>query len=378
MKIIIDHSNLIVGGGIQVGTSFINDLKKLQLYHEYYIIQSPYSAKAIQKDLFPENFTFIDLKFDTIESIFKRRKEVRRIEGNIKPDVIFTTFGPSYHKSKYPKIVGFAIPYLIYPDSPFFSTINFKEKLKYKLLGLIKRGFFIKNSDVLIFETEDARSIFAKSVNDKIRSITVSNTINEIFLDKARWGVYNLVSKEAENLKILCLSANYPHKNLSIIPKVIDCLIDKYEFCNFKFYISLSEENLNFGEKYRSHIEYLGQVNLLQIPDLYDQMDLVFIPTLLEVFSATYLEAMYMKKPIIASSMSFAKDICSNAALYCEPLNVSQYAEAIVRINTDCILRNNLIENGIHNYKRFGSSIDRSLKYLEIIQEITKKYDADY
>ncbi len=43
---------------------------------------------------------------------------------------------------------------------------------------------------------------------------------------------------------------------------------------------------------------------------------MVFIPTLLEVFSATYLEAMLMKKPIIASDLEFSRDICGESAYF--------------------------------------------------------------
>ncbi|MBA5794009.1 glycosyltransferase [Flavobacterium sp. xlx-214] len=371
MKIIIDHSNLIVGGGIQVGTSFLYDLLKLNLSNSYYVIQSPNSSTAINKQDFPDNFVFIDMSEAINSSIYKRNKEVKRIENKIVPDVIFTTFGPSYHKSKFPKIVGFAIPYLIYPDSPFFDKISFVEKLKYKFLGLIKKRNFLRNSDALIFETEDARSIFMKSSRKSLRSFTVSNTINEIFLDKSRWLSFQLPVTEKNNFKILCLSANYLHKNLSIIPEVIDFLKQQYNFYNFKFYISLDEESLKFDKKYNENIEYLGKIDLNKIPNLYEKMDMVFIPTLLEVFSATYLEAMFMRKPIVASNMSFAKDICNNAALYCEPLSPQSYAKAIFQVKNERELREELINNGLNNYKRYGSSLDRTLKYLEIITQIS-------
>ena len=40
MKIIVDNSNLFAGGGIQVATSFLNDLNSMKLMHELHFIQS--------------------------------------------------------------------------------------------------------------------------------------------------------------------------------------------------------------------------------------------------------------------------------------------------------------------------------------------------
>lgn len=371
MRILIDHSNLIVGGGIQVGTSYLNDLRNIESNHEFFIIQSYNSKNSIDKSLFPSNFSFYDLDESALYSIFKRRKMVVALELKYSPDIIFVTFGPSYHKSKFPKIVGFAIPYLIYPDSPFFRLISMFERLKYKLLGAIKKRAFIKYSDALIFETENAREVFSKFLNKEMKTFTVNNTLNEIFFDKNRWNSIAIDTKSS--FRILCLTANYKHKNLAIIPDIIDELLSKFDFKDFKFVISASENELLFESKYGNFIEYLGKVPLDQVPDLYCKVDLSFQPTLLEVFSTTYLEAMFMKKPIIASNMPFARDICADAAIYCNPSSASEYAKAIYQLRNDEQLREVLIEKGQINFNRFGKSIDRTECYLNIINEIKAK-----
>lgn len=367
MKIIIDNSNLIVGGGIQVATSFLNDLNNLNLRDEFIVIQSYNSAQDIDKKVFESNFTFFDLNEKQTNSKVNRIRRVKEIEKKTQPNVIFTVFGPSYHKSKFPKIVGFAIPYLIYPDSPFFKNISFIEKLKYKFLSILKKKSFIKNSDVLIFETDNAKNVFSKFNPKSIESFTVSNTINEIFLDKENWKESKL--NDNETFDILCLSAFYPHKNLKIIPEVIDFLINDLKMDNFKFNITISSTDLQLIEQHKKYVNFLGKVPLNQIPDLYNKSDVVFIPTLLEVFSATYLEAMFMKKPIIASDMPFSRDICYDAALYCDPLNASDYAEKILMLYNDNELYKNLVEKGTENLKRFGTSMDRTKKYLEILKK---------
>lgn len=366
MKILIDHSNLIVGGGIQVGTSFVYDLRSAEEPNEYHIVQSVDSMKAVDTSQFPDNFYFYNLTEQETRSIFKRRKKVRTLENDIVPDCIFTTFGPSYHKSNFPKVVGFAIPYLIYTDSPFLLKNTVSQKLKYYLLSLLKRKTFLKNSDALVFETDNARQIFTEKTQSSVKMYTVCNTLNEIFLNPTRWKELDYDFSDTFNL--LCLTSNYPHKNVAIVPEVIDILVNKYSFKNFKFLVTLEKNQLNFDEKYHQYIEFLGKIPLENIPDLYTKSHASFIPTLLEVFSATYIESMFMNRPIIASDMPFAKDICGDAAIFCESTNADNYASAIIKLYNDKNLQKNLIAKGNVNLNRFGTSMDRTKKYLEIIK----------
>ena len=47
----------------------------------------------------------------------------------------------------------------------------------------------------------------------------------------------------------------------------------------------------------------------------------MILPTLLESFSATYIEAMFHGKTILTSDLDFARDVCGEAAFYFDPLN---------------------------------------------------------
>ena len=369
MKIIIDNSNLFAGGGIQVATSFLNDLNHMKSTHEFHVVQSYNSSKQIDQSAFSSNFTFYDLKANHF-SILRRIKEVRSIERSVKPSAVFTTFGPSYYKSNCPKVVGFARGHLIYKKSPFFKRLSTKDRIKNEIINIYKKYFFIKNSDVLIFESDESREVFMKSTNKNIKSYTVNNTLNEIFLNREKWMDLPLITNSS--LNILCLSANYPHKNLEIIPLIIDQLINRFGMSNFKFVISLTKKELNFEDRYDEFVDYIGQIDIKQIPSLYQKTDYLLMPTLLEIFSTTYLEAMYMGRPIIASDLGFARDICGNSALYSSPLNPTDYANNINKLFRDEKLRNQLIKNGIQNMKRFGDSLNRSKAYLKIIKKSIK------
>ncbi|MDM1466513.1 glycosyltransferase family 4 protein [Myroides odoratimimus] len=366
MRILIDNSNLFAGGGIQVATSFIIDLQFIKDNNEYHVIQSENSSKQIDTSLFDERFVFYSLSKECNTSIRSRSNEVKNIENLIKPNVIFTVFGPSYHKSNFPKVVGFAIPHIIYPKSPFFSTLTWLGKKKIELISMIKSYFFKKNSDALIFESDDGREVYSRRIGNTVPCYTVSNTVNTIFLSPELWAEISITKSEFD---ILYLTANYAHKNLNIIPQVIDHLLNNSELKNFRFHLSVNKDEVLFEDKYDKYINYLGKVDIKQVPMLYEKMDVLFMPTLLEVFSTSYLEAMISNIPIVASDMSFARDVCNDSAFYANPMDASDYALKIVQLYQDRDLYDNLVEKGKVNLQRFGTSMDRTKQYLYILKK---------
>lgn len=366
MRILIDNSNLFAGGGIQVAVSLLNDLKKIETLHEFIVLQPTGMKGKIEEISFDSKFTFVQIDEKVHLNILKRVSYSRKVEEKFRPDIIFTVFGPSYYKSKVPKIVGMAIPYLIYPDSPFFEKLGFKEKIKYRILSILKSRFFKKNSDALIFESEAARKIFTERFSYKKPTYTVNNTLNTIFLEKERWQSIDLPQ---DKFNILCLSANYPHKNLNIIPQVIEILKTKKPNFKFTFNISASAEDFPWAENKCENVNFLGHVPLEKIPDLYVKSDLLFFPTLLEVFSTTYLEALKMQVPIVTSDMPFSRDVCDNGAIYCKPTDPLEYAEAIICIFENSEIRHNLMTEQSKIIKKFATSEERTKKYLSIIEK---------
>jgi len=367
MKILIDCSNLQVGGGIQVATSFINDLVKIDVKINFVIILSAQMKNEFRRQEFDHRFTFIDITHDEQISILKRRSILKAAEQKYLPQKVFCVFGPSYYKSQLSQTVGYAIPHYIYNESPYFELLSLKERLRLFFLKKIQLFLFKKNSNQLIFETEDARDKFLDK-NSFVTSDTfvVNNALNEIFYRKSHWSKMQLDIPKGQ-LSFLCLSANYAHKNLKIIPQVIDELISKHSFVNFRFYISVSKKEVGFSDEYDPFIIYLGRVPLAQVPSLYQQMDILFFPTLLEVFSTTYLEAMYMGLPIVTTSMSFAKDILGSAASYYSPTNAQAAADKLMTLSNNQIEYEKLKQAGFERMKMFGTSMDRTKKYLKII-----------
>ena len=99
----------------------------------------------------------------------------------------------------------------------------------------------------------------------------------------------------------------------------------------------------------------------------------MFLPTLLECFSASYVEAMKMERPIITSDMGFAHTICEDATLYIDPINVEDIASKIIKLYNSKDLQNKLVENGLEKLKAFGSAEDRARNYLLLCENLLKQ-----
>ena len=90
-------------------------------------------------------------------------------------------------------------------------------------------------------------------------------------------------------------------------------------------------QSLGVSERIRN----LGKVPVSSTPSLYENSHLVFLPSLLEVFSAVYPESLCTGVPLVTTDLRFARDICRDAACYYEPADAAAAARALLGLATD-------------------------------------------
>lgn len=368
MNILINCSNLKIGGGLQVAHSFILNLKDFNA-HSFVVVISDELNKQLDLKLFPYFIKFItyNIEAKAIKTLTGKDDFLDKIVLDNKIEVVFSVFGPTYWKPKVKHIVGYAKPHYVYTDSPFFKTLSMLTSLKLNLKKFLHMYDFRHNNQVLITENED--------VSERLRGIlkekeihTVTNYYNQVFDQPEKWDS-SIQLSNFDGFTMLTVSANYPHKNLQIIPKVIAYLNQNYQDFEFRFVVTLKEGELGFNlnKNITKNIVYLGKTNINQCPSLYAQSDAIFLPTLLECFTATYPEAMRMQKPILTSNLNFATGLCENAALYFEPLDPKDIGDKIYKLATDELLNKQLIVNGERQLKKYDTYVTRAEKYIEII-----------
>jgi glycosyltransferase involved in cell wall biosynthesis len=374
VKLFINLSNLVQGGSLQVAHSFLSEINKLTLENSYLVVSN--KNFYIDTSLFDSRFQFqiLESSPSKFSNRFKIGKKLTTLEQSFNPDIVFTLFGPSYWKPKSLHVSGFADGWVNNPHSVAYKKLNLISRYKRLALNYYKTWRIKLESTHYIMETDESKDSFSKILKiPKIDISVVPNTFNYVFKKKLnKINKYsNLFNSNYFNL--LTISSYYPHKNFEIIPEVIR-LLPKNNL--IKFYVTL--ENNMFSKIFKNHTDSvinLGPVDINSCPYLYELSSAVFLPTLLETFSASYPEAMIMNKPILTSNLDFAKDLCGDAALYFDSFDPKSIAHVILELSENKNLYNNQIDKSKKRSKIFISAKERALKYLDIFEKINTKND---
>lgn len=323
--LLINASNLYVGGGLQAGISVIEEFSALNV--TFVAAVSP--AVWQQLSVHPRQFCTVIKKTPSGLLNFSSRRQLDNMVLSHHITEVFTIFGPSYWNPKVAEhLTGFALPWLIYNIPIPLKGLSIKERIKKKLLKNIQPVFYKKNTSKIVAETEDVRLRIIEKLHFPATSVfTVSNTLASVFKtpDNYHWDILTMLPVKNDDIWLLTISHDYPHKNLIIIADLLDLLPEHY-----KFLLTLDESFKNkIAARHHHRLILTGKVTSAQCPPLYEVSDALFLPTLLECFSASYVEAMFMGKPIFTSARRFSATICKEAAFYFDPLNAVSIAETI-------------------------------------------------
>lgn len=365
MNILINASNLYVGGGVQVAISVLEELTDSSF--SFVAAVSPVVYSQLSK-----NAASYCIVIDSSPSKMLNFKVRRQLDDIVKKNdisVVFTIFGPSYWSPKNVKhAIGFALPWLIYDVDYVFKKLAFKDKLKFYILKLLQPYYFKKNADLIFTETDDVNERVAKLLGFKKAQVyTVSNTLNGLFKNTSSYDysiLDRLPTKNKGDIWLVTISHNYPHKNLEVIIELIKILPSYY-----KFVLTVSSEFSQLVPiEYRERVITLGNATLSQCAPLYEVCDGLFMPTLLECFSASYLEAMYMKKIIFTSDLPFAHTVCKDAAFYFAPHDVENIRDTLVHGFQNKEILTHKLNLGSIIYEEFPTAKARALQYMDIIK----------
>jgi glycosyltransferase involved in cell wall biosynthesis len=374
MKLIINCSDIKATGATQVSISFINECLKYP-ENNYFVFMSRTIGKQITKDSFPLNFKFYE--FDDKPFFWgkglKSWKRLIKLEAEIKPDCVFSVFGPSVWKPEGPHLMGYAYPYYVYPESPFFKIIGIKSRIKIQFHKWFHKYYLERNGKYYVCETNDVANRLPNYIKCETENVyTVTNSFNHFFINYNVSEQLLLPPKGVNEFRLVTLSSFAFHKNLTILNKVIPELIKQCPGTNFKFVLTvdgkLFQERID--DSVKSSILNLGRINASDCPKVYLESDAMFLPTLMECFSASYVEAMQMGKPILTSNLPFAKTVCNDAAIYFDPLNPKEIARQIIELSQDRIKIEEIVKRGKERLATFDTAETRARKYLELCRKI--------
>lgn len=370
MRLLINTSNLRFGGAVQVALSFIHECRN-HVEHEYHVVVGPGVGSVLDKSTFPENFHFYEKSFGImgIGKLRRVQREMSELEKDIVPDCVVTTSGPSFWRSRAPHLIGFNLPLFIYPESPYLKSMTIGRKAKLFIKRWLHCWFFRRDADALIVQTDDVNSRVRRLLG-KTKVYTVTNTHNGWF-DQLGDFSNRLSPREDCVFRLLTLTSYYPHKNLKLIPRLIEVLSSEIR-SRVEFVLTLTESQYrqHIGPEIPPQIKLVGPVPPPECPSLYRECDAMFLPTLAECFSASYAEAMKMEKPIVTTDLGFAQSVCGDAALYFDPTDARSAADEVTRLVRCPEIREQLRGRGVERLRVFDSPADRAEKIINICESL--------
>ena len=372
-SVLINASNLHVGGGVQVASSFILELCELRE-----------SASEIEWSIYVSSSVDRNLKASGLDLNGSRNYEVFDVHGldalNPKTstlfegfDSVFTVFGPLYVRARLKNhLVGFAQPWIVYPQNEICERLSVKQRLLLRVKFAVQ-WFFFTRGDRLIVELGHVKERL-ESVKgfDPGRIDVVPNCVSALYFDDSTWSpVPGLEDVELDVIRLGFVTRDYPHKNLDFLPDV-GRELERISGRKYRFYVTLNEQEWGSRCKhFKDFVETVGPLTVAQCPTFYRAMDGVIFPSLLECFSATPLEALAMRRPLFASDRGFVRDVCAEHAMYFDPFDPAAAAAHIV----DWFERNSQdeqaahVERGYRHLLSLPGSRERAQAYLEIIEK---------
>jgi len=370
-KILINTSNLHVGGGVQVAASVIGELTLFPILPVGLVV---WASTEVDANLRKLGYDLSALPaYEVVNSFglnLLRSSLARRLQNF---DAVLTIFGPLYAwKLAVTNIVGFAQPWIIYPDNEIYRASSWRQRL----LGRLKFGLqatFFRRADMLLVELEHVRQgLLRQGIGTSSSIRVVRNCLSSLYLSSDRWQPV-AVADTGSDVRLGFVGRNYDHKNTRIFPALIEILRRDHGIHASVYVTFTDDEWSDCDDAFRAVVSNMGPLFVAQCPSFYQNMDAIVFPSLLECFSATPLEAMVMERPLFAADRPFNRDVCAEHAHYFDPLDPADAAAKIAAYLSDKSQKAAGLEAARAHALSFSNATDRARQYLEILMAASDK-----
>ena len=373
MKYVILAHGLRAAGGKSVGLNIISALRTVRPDHEYLVVVP---EDADYRGLhYPEHCTvvryghgsvFTRLVFD----LFKLPRVVRDFGA----DVVFGLGNMGIRNPHAKQAVLIHKPQLVYPASQ-----RSNEVLRRRMINLLIRwqvAFALQSTQVMFFQTPVMMARFKRTFGYNGRSEMMPNAVSFEVAESPVIHQPETLQHIKTPIKLFVLTRYYAHKNLELIVECFDRF--RGELQNFCCILTINRDQHPLAGKLLDDIRdkdledqvvNVGPISQQELGDYYTASEALLLPTLLESFTGTYLEAMKFDCPVITSDLDFARDICSDAAVYFDPRDAAALKDALLRFRAEPWLKEAMDEKGravITQYHRDRTQIaDTDFRLLD-------------
>ncbi len=373
LKILFNASTLNTGGGLFTGLSVLHGwLQEKNI--EIHALLTPAFLRELGTA--KNKLTHLEVVPASPGSSLPAGRAFRRqataFEEAVKPDAVFTVFGPSRWRPRAPHLCGFANG--LYLPAQKAQPYRGRATTFEKALHLLKRAAVFQSlshdTDRLWVETESCKMQLGLLLPRK-KVALVSNELHPAFHaflppPKKPGGIFNL----------LFPAAGYPHKNFSLLRALLQSLPAE---THFRFLVTLPVTD--FETFFKETVSHPALYNLGPLPpekllSHYQAADAVFQPSIAEIFSATWLEAFAVQRPLLCADIPAAREICGEAALYFDGHSVPAALTALEQLADDSDLQQQLTAAGTQQLAHFTKGSSRATQLLLLLKQMISKTNA--
>lgn len=384
MRIAILAHGLHVSGGILVGKSIVATLPKIAPQHDY-LITVPAGLSYETHDG-KKNVLVIKIK---PASLLKRPYYdflvLPKLAKNFNPDVIVGLGNLGLLKPPCKQAFLFHQTQLVYPLEHYKKKLyGYRVRCKIFLLKKSIRKS-LRYTQIVFCQTPVAKERFSKTFKFPSNQIKIMpNAVSEFVKVPEAEIIRPEIFEHNNYFNLFFIASYYPHKNLEILIKIfkehreklhgVRCIItisgEQYHKKAQKLLDDVEKNNL------QDYIVNVGPLEQEELAGYYCNSDALFFPTLLESFSAAYIEAMHFGVPILTSDLDFAQYICDGTAVYFDPWNPENIVEKILLVKNNPQLREELIAKGNKRastfYKSWEEILSDAMNELEQLVKVEK------
>lgn len=382
MKIAIEGQRLFrtkKHGMDMVVLELINELQKIDHENEYVVFVKPDEDTETLKNT--ANFKIVELAggpYPTWEQ-FALPKAAKK-EGC---DILHCTSNTAPINPGMPLIV--TLHDIIYLEG---ISIFKKGGTWYQKFGNMYRRYVVpivvKKSDKIItvskFERNRIKEFFGLPQLDQ-SLVAIYNGVTEHFApvtDKAE------LKRVKEKYKLpdryfFFLGNTDPKKNTPGVLKAFSDYLKKTKEDVYLVMLDYEKQSLNNilndinAPELIDRIILTGYVINSDLPSIYNQCEIFLYPSLRESFGIPMLEAMRCGVPVITSNTSSMPEVSGGAAYIVDPYKPEEITNAIIEINSNKQLRDDLVKKGLKQAEKFSWN-NMALEVLELYKSVYAKH----
>ena len=360
MRILVNtvSTKKISGGAFQISQNFL--LKTLEHRDvEWYYITSQDLDDVIGEqfnNIRGKRYFSLPTQPDFKHTYAKVKKQIKLLEQQIKPDVVYSITAPSYFTFEATEVMRFTNPLVTHPNKYSKSTQTWIERIR-TWLYCKNQVRLMKKAHFFITQTETTKQGILRITGLPENHVCVVNNV----LPSVFKHMDNTPIVEDDFINIACVGNPVPHKNFDILPDVL-IELKRLRIENVRFHTTIPFDH-PLNNKLKKHLNELGmmknwknygRISQKELGAMYQRCQLCYLPTLLEVFSASTVEAMYFNLPIVATNFSFNTEVLADSSLYYEPKNAKAAAQQLAKLIADKALQEEMKEKMKIQLAKYG------------------------